>query len=62
MPFYRKRAFDIAVKKYCDTAKNINWESQIAFKMYEKSMPKPGEKSPEEIFKHAIDDLLKFAK
>ena len=62
VPFYRKRTFDIVVKKYCDTAKNINWESKIAFEIYKESMSKPGDKSLKEIFKHAVDNLLKFAK
>ena len=61
LPFYRKGSFDRATQNYSDTARNTDWNSHIAFSMFH-SMQKPGDISPGDKFKHAVDDLLSYAK
>lgn len=61
LPFYRKGCFDRATKNYSNTARNTDWNSHIAYLMFP-SMQKPGDISSGDKFKHAIDDLLSYAK
>ena len=61
LPFYRKGCFDRATKNYSDTARNTDWNNQIAYSMFS-SMQKPDDISPKDKFKHAVDGLLSYAK
>jgi hypothetical protein len=56
----RKRAFDSAVKEYCDHCKEISWKQCAAWDMYP-SMRKEGEISPRKKFDHLVKNLLSFA-
>jgi len=56
----RKRAFDAAVKEYCDHCKKTSWNECAAWSMYP-TMRKEGEISPREKFDHLVKSLLSFA-
>ena len=61
LPFCCQHSFNRAVEHYCDTARKTDWNSQVADDFYPK-MRKPGEINTRDKFKHAVDNLLKFAK
>ena len=57
----RKRAFDAAVKEYCDYCKQISWVECAGWSMYP-TMRKPGEINPRNKFAYHVENLLSFAK
>ena len=61
LPFYRKSRFDRTTQNYSNTARNTDWNSHIAYSMFP-IMQKPGDISPGDKFKHAVDDLLSESK
>lgn len=61
LPTCCKRTFSRAVEHYCDTARKTNWNSQVDDDFYPE-MRKPGEINTRDKLKHAVDNLLKFAK
>jgi hypothetical protein len=61
VPFYRKGAFDVAMKEYHNNCCAITGDTCAAYVMYP-DMRKPGEQSPEKIFKDSIEALLFFAR
>jgi hypothetical protein len=62
LPFYRKPGFRRALKYYTDTAQQTDWADQSRFESYHESMPKLGDVSPTDKFKHSVDKLLSYAK
>ena len=61
LPFCCQRSFSKTVERYCDTARKTDWHSQVADNFYPE-MRKLGEINTRDKFKHAVDNLLKFAK
>ena len=61
LPSHRKSGFDRTTQNYSDTARNTDWNRHIAHLMYP-SMQKPGDISPGDKFKHAVDNLLYICK
>jgi len=56
----RKRAFDAAVKEYCDYCKKTSWNECAGWSMYP-TMRKEGEISPRDKFDLIVKNLLSFA-
>ena len=56
----RKRAFDAAVKEYCDYCKQVSWEQCAGWARYP-TMRSEGEISPRDKFDHLVKNLLSFA-
>jgi hypothetical protein len=61
LPFFCLGSFDRALNNYCETAKNIDWNEQLAHQMYP-SMAITGYISPKEKLDNAVKELLKFSK
>lgn len=55
-----KRAFDAAVKEYCEYCKQVSWDQCAGWAMYP-TMRKEGEISPRDKFDHLVKTLLSFA-
>lgn len=62
LPFLCVSPFNRALNTYCETARKTYWDQDVAFERFRESMAKPGELSPGEKFRAAVDELLKFAK
>ena len=60
---FRKSRFTKTLAKYCETARQIDWQSDAAFNMYKKTMSqvRPSEISPGEEFRRVVKHLLTFA-
>ena len=61
IPFYRKGAYDKAIKDYCKYCNEITWESCAGHTMWPE-MRKPGDLGPRETFKNIVEHLFSFAK
>ncbi|MBU2591519.1 MAG: hypothetical protein ABIJ24_01790 [Nitrospinota bacterium] len=62
LPSLCHRSFNKALNQYCETARKIYWDKDVAFKMFKKSMAKPGELGPGDQLRAAVKKLLSFAK
>ena len=58
LPFFYRRKFEIAAHNYYKTARETNWYHSLDFP----SMKNISKISPKDKFKHAVDNLLKYAK
>jgi hypothetical protein len=61
LPFFCIGSFTRTLHHYCETARNTDWNAQLAHQMYP-SMAEPGYVSPKEKLNRAANELLKFAK
>ncbi len=60
--FYRKSTFDVAVKKYCETAKNTDWNKHTQKDWFPSMKNLPQCKDPKPEFFNCIEELIKYAK
>jgi hypothetical protein len=60
--FYRKRAFDATVRKYCKTAKEIDWNKHTQRGWFPSMNHLPQCRDPKPDFFNCIEELLNFAK
>jgi len=60
--FYRKRAFDTALKNYCDICKTIDWNDHVTYNMFPSMHNHPRVTDPKPHFFKCVEELLKFVK
>jgi hypothetical protein len=61
LPFFYVNSFSRDLEHYCKTARQTDWNKQIAHQFYPE-MAKSGYISPKEKLNKAVNNLLKFAK